>query len=277
MPSERNASHLAHVAPAPSAVAEGSVAVAPEPRTPDRDLIGAHPRTELPNFDLLQLRLPFLETLADFDREAVRQQLMEELGSEPAFRVDLFVRNPRRGVELFQKAARASGLVVHADSASMSQLRKGQVNSLVVYTDSLTAAELTALIARLNIEDAKVSPRVFDAVHATPVAREDETEIRRVLGTDPGLFKRPTVVPDRRKEIPKGGSVSAGTADQIVDSIKAGKGRANRDSAILMTWAPSAGRTPPALSAELKAYLSRRGERKPDAVPAIIVIRAGNG
>ena len=241
MPAERNGSNGAHEAPPPAVVPEKAVAVAPEPRTPDRDLIGAHPRGELPNFDLVQLRLPFLEPLAEFDRDAVRQQLIEELGSEPAFRIDLFARNSHRGVELFQKAARASGLVVHADNTSMSQLRKGQASSLVIYTDSLTANELTALIARLNSEDAKVSPRVFDAVHATPIAREDESEIRRVLGTDPGLFKRPAVAPDRRKEIPKGGSVSAGTADQIVDAIKAGKGRAVGGSAILMTLGSVAG------------------------------------
>ena len=75
----------------------------------------------------------------------------------------------------------------------------------------------------------------------------------------------------------KGGSVSAGTADQIIDSIKAGKGAPARDTAVLMTWSPSQGRTPPAMSAELKTYLSKRGERKPDAVPVIIVIRHGNG
>ena len=275
MPSERTGEEA--VAPPPVIAPDTAVAVAPPPRTPDRDLMGAHPRAAFPNFDLVQLRLPFLEPLADFDRDAIRQQLLEELGSEPAFRIDLFARNTLRGVDLLQKAARGSGLAIHADQASMNLLRKGQVTSVVLYTDSLSAAELAALLARLNTEDARVSPRVFDAVHATPIGREDEIEIRRVLGTDPGLFKRAIPAPDRRKEAMKGGSVSAGTADQIIDSIKAGKGAPARDSAILMTWAPAQGRTPPAVSSELKAYLSRRGERKADAVPVLIVIRPGNG
>jgi hypothetical protein len=273
MPSERVEGADVHQAPAPAVAPDNAVAIAPEPRTPDHDLIGAHPRAEFPNFDLVQLRLPFLEPLADFEREAIRQQLTEELGRDPAFRIDLFARSPIRGAELILKAARASGLAVHADTASMNYLRKGQVSSVVLYTDSLSAPQLTALLAVLNSEDAKVSPRVFDAVHAMPIAREDEIEIRRVLGADPGLFKR--ALPDRRKDAPKGESVSAGTADQIASAIRAGKGGGG--SGVLMTWAPAQGRTPPSASVELKTYLSKRGERKPDAVPVIIVIRHGNG
>ena len=48
-------------------------------------------------------------------------------------------------------------------------------------------------------------------------------------------------------------------------------------SAVLLTWSPAQGRTPPATSAELKTFLAKRGERKPNAVPVIIVIRHGNG
>jgi len=275
MPSERNEGAVVHEAPAPSFAPESTVAVAPEPRTPDHDLIGAHPRAEFPNFDHVQLRLPFLEPLADFEREAVRQQLAEELGRDPAFRIDLFARNTIRGTELFQQAARACGFAIHADANSLSYLRKGQVTSVAIYTDSLSASELAALFTVLNSEDARVSPRVFDAVHAMPVAREDEVEIRRILGIDPGLFKRAIPAPDRRKEIPKGTSVSAGTADQIASAIKAGKGGGG--SGVLTTWAPAQGRTLPSMSAELKTYLSKRGERKPDAVPVLIVIRHGNG
>jgi hypothetical protein len=273
MPSERVEGTVVHQAPAPGIAPNDAVAIAPEPRTPDHDLIGAHPRAEFPNFDHVQLRLPFLEPLADFDREAIRQQFAEELGHDPAFRIDLFARNTIRGAEMIVKAARASGLAILADATSMNYLRKGQVNSVVLYTDALNASELTALLTILNSEDAKVSPRVFDAVHAMPIAREDEIEIRRILGTDPGLFKR--ALPDRRKDVPKGASVTDGTADQIVNAIKAGKGAGG--SGVMMTWAPAQGRTPPGASLELKTYLSKRGERKPDAVPVIIVIRHGNG
>lgn len=253
-----------------------AVAIAPAPRVPDRDLLGAHPRPELPHFDLVEVRLPFLKALADFDREDVRQQLTDELGQDPAFRIDLFSRNMVRGVELFQTAARASGLTVHADMATMNYVKKGQLGAVVIYTDSLTAPQLTSLFTKLNTEDARVSPHVFDMLHAAPISREDEIEIRRVLGTDPGLFKR--ALPERGvKEVEKGKSVSAGTGDQIVKSITAGQGKSAASSAIMLTWSPSAGRTPPLISNELKTYLGKRGDRKPNAVPVIIVIRHGNG
>jgi hypothetical protein len=276
MPSEprRGADGRDDLPPPVSLPGEG-VAVAPAPRGQAPDLIGANPAPALPSFNLVQLGLPFLEPLADFDRDDTRQHLIDELNSEPAFRIDLFARNVSRGVELFQNAARKSNLAIHADALSLSALRKGQSGAMVIYTDSFNAMELTALFVKLNAEDAKVSPRVFDAVHAVPIGREDEVEIRRVLGTDPGLFKRALPPNDRRKELEKGGSVSAGTADQIVRSITAGKG--GEASAVLLTWSPTQSRTPPAASAELKTFLGKRPVRKPNAVPVIIVIRHGNG
>ena len=126
MPSERGGDGFARnslpVAPHPEVIA-----IAPLPRMPDRDLLGAHPPMDLPRFDLVEVRLPFLKSLSDFDRDDVRLQLTEELGQDPAFRIDLFTRNLTRGVELFQSAARASGLVVHADGATLNYLKKGQL------------------------------------------------------------------------------------------------------------------------------------------------------
>ena len=275
MPSEGGGGGFAKtelpIAPHPEAIA-----IAPQPRVPNRDLLGAHPPIDLPRFDLVEVRLPFLKPLSDFDRDDVRLQLTNELGQDPAFRIDLFTRNLTRGIELFQSAARASGLVVHADASTLNYLKKGQLGAVAIYTDSLTARQLTALFTRLSVQDAKVSPHLFDMLHAAPVSREDEVEVRRLLGVDPGLFKRP--LPERRsKEGEIGKSVSAGTADQIVKSIATGKGKPAVNSAVLMAWNPVAGRTPPTLSVELKSYLSKRSDRKPHAVPVIIVIRHGNG
>jgi hypothetical protein len=275
MPQERNGSEVVRNDSRPP-VEVHSVAIAPEPRTPDRDLIGALPRPKIPAFEFAEVRVPFLRSLADFEREDVRKQLSDELGRDPAFRIDLFTRDSARAVAAFQTAAKSSGLTVHADATTMNHLKKGQAGAAVVYTDSLTAEELAALFTKLNAADAKVSPRVFDVVHAAPVGRADETEIRGVLGTDPGLFKR--ALPERgAKELEKGASVSAGTADQIVKSIAAGQGKPGEKGAVLLTWTPGNLRTPPAMSKELASYLAKRGERKPNAVPVLIVIRYGNG
>lgn len=230
-----------------------TVAVAPDPRPAGPDFITAPPRPDVPPFDLVRVRIPFLKTLADFDREDTRQQLAEELARDPAFRIDLFTRDPARGVQLFQHAAKAAGLHVHADATTLDRLKKRQVGTVVVYTESLTADEVVALVAKLNAEDAKVSPRVFDQVHATPALAAEERSLREVLGVDVGLFKR---------------AAGPGPGKPAEKAEKA---------AMLLTWVPNNARTPPANSMQLDQFLKKRGDRKPNAVPVVIVIRPGNG
>jgi len=251
------------------------VALAPPPHEGQRDLLGSNPHPQLPRFDSVEIRIPFLKPLADFDRDSVRQQLADELREDPAFRIDLFTRNLNRAVDLFHQAAKGTRLVVHIDKATLNYLRKGQLTSVAIYSDSLSADELTSLVTRLNSEDANVSPRVFDTVHVVPIGREDEVDIRRVLGIDPGLFKRAFSPAKNPKEFDKSKSISAGTAEEIIKSIGEGKGA--MPSAILLGWMPPLIRTPPAMSAELKTFLSKRSDRKSNAVPAIIVIRHGTG
>jgi hypothetical protein len=63
-------------------------------------------------------------------------------------------------------------------------------------------------------------------------------------------------------------SIADGTADQLAAALRKGG-----KSAILLTYLPVVGRTNPAASKEIRAFLERRGDRKPDAVPLLIVIR----
>jgi hypothetical protein len=253
-----------------------AVAVAPAPRSARPDLLGGALQPET-RFDRVELRIPFLKPLAEFDREDTRQLLAEELALDPAFRIDLFARNPARAVELFRTAAGASHVHLRVDATAQAHLQKRSTNAVVIYTESLTPAELAALFGKLCAEDAKVSPRVFDALHAVPVSSADDRELRVVLGTDPGLFKRPKAEAERHtKPGLDGKPISAGTADHIVKSITAGQGKGGEKSAVLTTWWPLANRTPPLASVELKSYLTNRGDRKPDVVPVMIVIRPAN-
>jgi hypothetical protein len=260
------------VVPLPPAV----VAVAPEPRLVNPDWQAAAPLPET-RFDQVDIRLPFLRTVADFERDETRQELAAELARDPAFRIDVFTRNPQRAVELFRAAAKAAGVAVHADATTLKHLGQQHVNSVVIYTETLTPGETAALFGKLAAQDAKVSPHVFDALHAIPATGDDERHLRGVLGVHPGLFKR--VIPPEEVEKPlppgaNGQSITDGTADHIVDTLK-GKGKAGEKSGFLMTWSPLAARPLPGTSAELKAFLARRGERRPDAVPVVIVIRLG--
>ncbi len=279
MPAEKGSKgvFVQHSPVTPGSVERDPVAVAPMPQE-GRDPLFA-PLSTPTHLDLVQVRVPFLKPLADFDREDIRQQLKEELARDPAFRIDIFTRDSARAVQFFQTAAKAARVPVYADTATMALVAKRQTTtSIVVYIESLTATELTDLFAKLNAEDAKISPRVFDVLHATPVVKSDEAEMRSILGIDPGLFKRTVPAPERRDNgMDSAKSISADTADQIVRSIATGQGKLSEKSAMLMTWGPSNVRTIPANSGELKSFLTKRGERKPNAVPVIIVIRHGNG
>ena len=185
-------------------------------------------------------------------------------------------------MEVFQNAAKATGLTVFADAATLDKLKKKQAHAVVIYTEALSPAELTALFAKMSAEDAKFSPRVCDSLHAMPVVRHDELELKAILGLDAGLFKR---------SIGSGGSggtgqggdrgekgdkpVSAGTIDAVTKALTSPPAKPGEKPAVLMTWqtVPGASRTVPAQSTELQQFKAKRGGRKPNVVPAIIVIR----
>lgn len=272
--------------PLPHPVVPEAVAVAPDPRPAYHDLLGSRPLPRIAPLEFAQLRVPFLRTVVELERDDIRQELTDELGREPsAFRLDLFVRDTARGVDVFQNAARAADLTVFADDATVERLSKKQAHSVVIYTECLSAPGLAQLFTQICGEDNKFSPRVCDSLHVTPVARADENELKLVLGVDAGLFKRPRIggtgstgtgldkAPLDKRGDPR--PVSAGTIDSVTNALTNPPGKSAEKSAVLLTWqaAPGAARTVPAQSAELKQFLAKRGDRKPAAVPVIIVIR----
>ncbi|WP_148087798.1 hypothetical protein [Gemmata obscuriglobus] len=264
-------------------------ATAPPPRTVRTDLIGFPVLPKLPPFERIEVRVPFLRPVADLGREDVSNELLDAIGRETSdaspVRFDLFVRDPARGVEMLQHAARASGVTVHADATTLDRLKKKQVHSAVVYTECLTAKELAALFAKVAVEDAKYSPRVGDSLHAAAVVRSDELELKTVLGVDVGLYKRPAGNSSHGsggadRVVPPGKAVSANTLDQVVQSVSGGSTppapKAQERPMVLLTWQtthPGIPRTNPLQSVELKQYLQKRGIRKSAAVPALIIIR----
>lgn len=261
--------------PHPRPVAPAPVAIAPSPRevAPPDFLVGPV-LPPLPPFEVINVRIPFLRAVAELDRDDTRQELTDELKSirETPYRFDLFVRDTARGVEVFQNAAKAAGLTVLADATTLGRLKNKQVTSVVVYTESYTAAELSSLFAKLCAEDMKFSPRVCDSLHVNPVTGTDESELKKILGPDVGLFKR-AGNGGAGQGTPRDKPVSSGTIDSVTKTLTSPGAAVPEPTAILMTWQPTNNRTNPALSAELKAYKDKRGARKPNAVPAVIVIR----
>ena len=262
-------SAVASVAPAAGRPEPGDEL--PPPRPVRRDVIAFPPVPDLPPLNLVQVRVPFLAPVADFDREDVRQRFAEEL-DHPAVRIDLFVKDSARGVEAVLAAARATGLAVATDAATAERMKRKQATAYLLYAESLTATDIRTLITALAADDAKNPQRVFDAAHVTPAGPSEHKELKEILGTDPGLWKRPAA----------GGAggtkpISAATADQVARNLAGSSPTAGDKPAVLMTHSPAAYRTNPAASREVKQFFDRRGERKPAAVPVLIVIRQAAG
>jgi hypothetical protein len=265
--------------PLPTEVLTRPLPLAPEPRPAQHDFLTAPLLPPLRPFDLIQVRVPFLHAVSELGREDVRQDLSEELSRDPA-RIDLFVRDTARGVDVFRNAAKAAGLHVFADAGTLDKLKKRQVHAVVVYVECLTRDELADLFGRVSAADTKFTPRVCDSLHATAVVRSDETELKAILGQDVGLFKRPQANPAGQggRLLDKNGdpkSVSSGTIDTVTKTLTS-PAKPGEKNAVLMTWQTAhtgIPRTSPSASSELKQFLAKRGDRRSDAVPAIIVIR----
>ncbi len=262
------------VPPANSTSGQADIHVAPSPR-PARAPIHAAPLTPaIPPLELVQLRLPFLKAVVELEREDIQQQFIETLSRDPAVRIDLFTTDTVRAVELLQAIAQKTRIHLHIDASTIALLRKRHVTSVVLYTESLTATELANVFSQLHVLDARKAPAVLDLLHASGAVPADRDAIREILGIDPGLFKRAGNAKDQPRD-GAGQSISSGTTDHIVNTVKAKPGNAEAKHAVLLAWGPASTRTAPTASQELKHYLSKRGDRSENAIPAIIVIRSG--
>jgi anti-sigma factor RsiW len=239
---------IARATPSPAAH-PSAPALLPAPRPVDRDLAAFPPLPETAPFDLVQVRIPFLVPAADLDREDARQRLTEELIREPALRLDVFATDTARAAELLRTAARQTGLTVHTDAGAGDRIRnRRQPSGFLLYTEDLTPTQARDVLVRAATADAKAAEPVLDLVHLVPIQPADYRELRDVIGFDPGPWKKPAAT----------------------DPKPAGKASG---AALLMTHSPAQYRTAPGISKELKQYLEKRGDRKPTAVPVMIVIR----
>lgn len=265
--------HVVQIDPPVMPETPGRIDEIPPPRVKGADVLVAPPLLPIPPLNRLIIRVPMLVSVSDLDRDDAKQKLLEELGRDPAYRIELFAKDAARAAELFQAAAKTSSVNLYADANAQDRIKKKQASAYLVYTESLTPADIRDLLVRLAADDAKNTVHAFDALHATPALPADQTILKDLLGTDPGLWKRPAntaaVIPPAE---PK--PISSGTGDQITKTLTAPK--AGEKTAVLLSFTPAALRANPAVSKELKEFLARRGERKASAVPILIVIRQAN-
>lgn len=240
----------------PRAIEVGPEA-APFPRPSEvGNLSGSPPVGLAVPFESVEARLPVLASVSELDRKEVRDRVVAELGRDPAFRLDLFVKDVPRAATVFQAAARASGLAIAVEPTAQNRLRKKLPTALAVYTDALTPEEVAKLLAVLARRDrADKSGPAFTTAHLVPIQAAEQRDLRDLLGVDLGIGKRKVV-----------GSkpVSTPTVSEKDNVAK---------PAVMLTYLPAAFRVSPSTSKEVRSFLDRRTEHKPAGVPLLIVIR----
>ncbi len=240
-----------------------AVEAAPLPRQAGAgEVVGSSLSGDPKPFRSVEVRVPLVAVASDLDREDVRSQLLDELARDPAFRLDLFVRDVHRAADAFQAAARAAGVNVAVDSAVPVYLRKKAPVVLAVYTEALSAEDIVKLLGQVA-KQARAGAKgqaAFGTAHLVPAREAEQRDLHDLLGRDPGLWKRP------RAGGPK--AVSSGTVEQLTASLDRGG-----KPALMLVYLPVALRVNPNASKEVRAFLDHRDERKPTAIPLLIVIR----
>jgi hypothetical protein len=240
---------------------------APFPRPTAGEVVGSRPESAPKPFESVQARVPVLAPVAELDRDEVRALILHELGQDPAFRLDLFARDVPRAASLLRAAGQAAGVRITVEASAQERIRKKVPTILAVYTEALSAEDITRLLTRLasRTRAAEKDGPVFTTAHLVPAQAADQRDLRELLGVDPGLWKAPPA-----GDSPK--SITAGTAGELAAALDKDKDK-DLQPAIMLTYMPVPFRVNPAASNEVKSFLDSRSERKPDAVPLLVVIR----
>jgi len=236
--------------------------LAPAPRSAHGDVVGSgiieNPKPLAEN----ALRLPYIFAAGELDQMDVQLRLKEEFAQDPAFRLDLFSKNPAAALELLQASAKQVGLTVTADARTQDFLAKKVPVAVAFYLDGLTAPELAALLANVGKQLQTQKPPAIGSAHLVPMGIADFRDVKESLGID---LTPPR--PGRANGDPK--SISSDTLGKVAGAVK----KATDKAAIVVAFLPATARTAPAQSKEIKAFLDKRGDRKAGALPLLIVLR----
>jgi hypothetical protein len=252
--------------------------VGPTPREVDPGIIFSGPRDvpEIQSIDIDKIRVSHFFTLRDLpgDEEA-RKKMVAELKKDELIRLDLFCRSTSNALELVLAGLRAKGVTAATDAFVQERIRKKQATEVVIFTEAFTPDEVAAVLASLGADDKKANGAgEFDTLVVAPFLPADLDRLAKLLGL-PAVTPKPPkgkAGVDIRKPLPEG------TANQVAQTLtKMGGGTsppsAAKDSkvAVVVAYAPM--NPTPAASKEIKQFLDRRGERKADAKPLMLVLR----
>jgi hypothetical protein len=216
---------------------------------------------EIPNLQSVSARLPLLFNVMEASQAETKKRLVEEYFATTAVRLDLFVRDVPQALDVFQVAAKSSGLGTVVVPLTGEQVKRKFPVSLAVFTDSLSANDHVNFLVKLAEADATV--QTFAQGHLLSASPTDVKDFKWYFGVDLGAGKRSNANEANEP------SVASSTLGQVKQAI----GKDTPKSAIVTTYGPAAARTNANFVPEIKAYFEKRGDRPASAIPALIVIR----
>ncbi|MSR52007.1 MAG: hypothetical protein EXS09_01800 [Gemmataceae bacterium] len=247
----------------------------PSPRDVTDLLAGpiGEPTPEIEAVQLDKIRVSSLFALSDLSTDEVaRKKLVAEMKKDELIRLDLFCGTTQKALDRVLLGLKARGINVVTDSFAADRLKKSASTEIVIFTETLTPEEVAQFLANLGAEDSKSSTPEFTMLVAAPFLPADLDKLGKLLGV-PNVLPKPAVgkkAIDIRKPLPEG------TANQVAASLakmRTGSPTVPKSEkmAIVVAYAPM--NAYPANSKEIKQFLDRRGERKPDAKPLMLVLR----
>jgi anti-sigma factor RsiW len=262
--------------PAPEVIVHRPKELVPElgpvPRVHVPDLQVGPPQDspEIEPFDLNKIRVSKMFALHDLAQdEQQRKKLAAEMKKDELIRLDLFCQTTPKALDLVLNALRARGINVVTDGFVQDRLRKKSATELMIFTEALTPDEVVQLLAAIGADDQKSRAGEFETLVAAPFLPADLTRLGQLLGV-PNVLPKPAKgkeAVDIRKPLPEG------TANHVASVLgKMGSTQPKPEKiAVVVAYSPM--NPQPALSKEIKQFLDRRGERRADAKPLMLVLR----
>jgi hypothetical protein len=252
--------------------------IGPSPRLlePDLQLGPQHDYPEIQSIQLDKIRLSHFFTLRDLpgDEEA-RKKMVAELKKDELIRLDLFCQSTPHALDFVLAGLKAKRVSALTDAFAQDRLKRKVPTEVVIFTEALTPDDVAAFLTALGAEDKKASGAgEFDTLVVAPFLPADLDLLARLLGLPAVTPKAPKGKSgiDIRKPLPEG------TANQVAQTLsKMGGGTpapsASKGEKVAVVVAYSPMNPSPGASKEIKHFLDRRGERKPDAKPLMLVLR----
>jgi hypothetical protein len=227
----------------------------------------------------LGLALP-MRNLDKPDQQERLRELFKEDAAYHAFHLDVVCSETARGLERLESAFKSQGIKLTVDQAAQARWKKGLKTNYALYSEDVTAEELTKVLQQLGKDEKKAEPkRRFDRVIIHQLTPSNQKELCTLLGVDPKTLpakpKGPLGV-DIRKPL------SESTAEQLADSL-AGKGtprpkpgesvevKKPQRQALVLSYNPL--RVRPSSSKEIKSFLDSRQDRRAGTLQILLVLR----